>query len=71
VTFDAKRTGEAEVRLDFAERRGHALLSMVGVNKIENLLLSIRKKLVHSVQVNTFLAECNYRDREKSKCTYV
>jgi predicted dehydrogenase len=45
--------------LDFAERGSHAMLAVVGVDEIEDLLLTIGERFAHSVQVNTFLAESN------------
>ena len=57
VTLDPKRAGEAEVRLDFAQRRRHAVLAMVGVDEVENLLLPVGEGFAHGVQVNTFESE--------------
>jgi hypothetical protein len=40
------------------------MLAMVRVDEIEDLLLAVGEGLAHSVQVNTFWAECKRRDRE-------
>ena len=60
VALDGKRAGEAEVRLDFAERRRNALLTLMRVDEIENLLLTggERSDFGHSVQVNTRWPKC-------------
>ncbi|MEO6246591.1 MAG: hypothetical protein ABIQ12_14275, partial [Opitutaceae bacterium] len=54
VTLDTKRASEPEVRLNFPERRRHALLTLMRVDKIEDLLLPIGERFVHSVHVDTF-----------------
>ena len=43
------------------------MLAMMGVDEIEDLLLTIGERFAHSVQVNTFLAEGKYRDRGQEK----
>ncbi len=47
VALDPERTGETEVGLDFAQRRGDAVLAVVGVDEIEDLLLAVGKWLAH------------------------
>ena len=47
MALDAEGAREAEVRLDFAEGRRHAVLPVVRVDEVENLLLAIGERLVH------------------------
>lgn len=49
VALDGEGAGEAEVFLDFAERRGDALFALRGLNKIEDLLLSFSEGFGHGV----------------------
>ena len=61
MALDGERARETEMRLNLTQRRRHALLALVGVDKIENLLLTGRERRVigHSVQVNTSASKCN------------
>ena len=62
VALDGERARETEVRLNFAERGRHASFELMGVDEIENLLLTGRERWVigHSVQVNTSDRKCNF-----------
>ena len=53
MTLNAERARQAEVRLDFAQGRCDAALALVGVDEIEDLLLTGGEVFRHSVQRNT------------------
>ena len=55
MPLDGEWTGKAEVRLDFTQGRRDAVLTVMRVDEIEHLALTIGKRFGwHSVQVNTF-----------------
>ena len=49
VALDRERAGKPEVRLDLAQHRRHAVLLLMGLNKIEDLLLSFSERFSHGV----------------------
>lgn len=49
MALDAEGTRETEVCLDLAERRSHTMLTMVRIDEIEDLLLTICEGLAHLV----------------------
>jgi hypothetical protein len=64
MALDAERTGQAEMRLDFPERRRDTVLPVVAVDEIEDLLLALGEGIAHSVHVNTLAGKCKSADRK-------